>query len=90
MKLTKFIRFGLTASLFERVGQEAKQRKLSVSELVRQALERFLNEEKQRRRILGVQVDQPRSLLHTPLVHWSPAEEQFAHEVIQRHFDEDR
>jgi len=29
-------------------------------------------------------------LLTSPLVAWSPAEEQFAHQVIQKHFDEDR
>jgi Ribbon-helix-helix protein, copG family len=90
MKLTKFIRFALTPSLFDHVRQEAKQRNISVSELIRRALWRYLSEERQRRRILGVHADHPRSLLATPLVNWTPEEERFANEVIQRHFDEDR
>jgi hypothetical protein len=89
-KLTKSIRFGLNTSLFERVRTEAKQRNISVSELIRQAIQRFLSEESQRRRILGVNADKPRNLLNTPLAPWSPAERQFADEVLQRHFDEDR
>jgi Arc/MetJ-type ribon-helix-helix transcriptional regulator len=42
MKFTKFIRFALTASLFNQVRKEAKQRKISASELIRRALEHFL------------------------------------------------
>lgn len=89
MKFTKFIRFALTPSLFDQVRREAKQRRISASELVRSALDRYLNEENQRRQILGVNSAHV-NLLNTPLVHWTPSEEQFAHEVIQRHFDEDR
>jgi hypothetical protein len=47
----------------------------------------------ERRRILGRHADlDPKKLdlLTSPLVAWSPAEEQFAHQVIQKHFDEDR
>jgi hypothetical protein len=87
---TKYIRLGLTATILERIRAEAKQRKISLNELVRRALERYLNEESQRRRILGVYADAPLHLVNSPLVHWSPTEEQFAHQVIQRHFDEDR
>jgi hypothetical protein len=90
MKFTKFIRFALTASLFNQVHKEAKQRKISASELIRRALERYLDEENQRRRILGVPSAQPVNLLTTPLGYWTPAEKEFAHEVLQRHFDEDR
>jgi hypothetical protein len=46
----------------------------------------------ERRRILGRHADlDPKKLdlLTSPLVAWSPAEEQFAHQVIQKHFDED-
>ena len=63
-----------------------------VSELVRRAAERYVGESNERRRI-GTHADiDPKklNLLNSPLVAWSLAEEQFAHQVIQRHFDEDR
>jgi Arc/MetJ-type ribon-helix-helix transcriptional regulator len=77
MKFNKFIRFALTASLFDQVHKEAKQRKISASELIRRALERYLYEDDQRRRILGVPPAHPLSLLNTPLGYWTPAEEEF-------------
>jgi Arc/MetJ-type ribon-helix-helix transcriptional regulator len=77
MEFTKFIRFALTASLFDQVHKEAKQRKISASELIRRALERYLYEDDQRRRILGVPPAHPLSLLNTPLGYWTPAEEEF-------------
>ena len=92
-KFIKFIRFGLTTNLFERIRAEAQQQKISVSELIRHAVDRYLGESKERRRILGRHADiDPKklNLLNSPLVAWTLAEEQFAHQVIQQHFDEDR
>jgi hypothetical protein len=92
-KLTELIRFALTPELFRRIREEAQQQKISASELIRRAVERYLDESNERRRILGRHADiDPKKLdlLTSPLVAWSPAEEQFAHQVIQRHFDEDR
>jgi len=92
-KLTELIRFALTPELFRRIHKEAQQQKISVSELVRRAVERYLRESNERRRILGRHADiDPKKLnsLNSPLVAWTATEEQFAHQVIQRHFDEDR
>ena len=90
---TALVRFALTPALFKRIRAEAQQQKISVSELIRRAVERYLGESNERRRILGRHADlDPKKLdlLTSPLVAWSPAEEQFAHQVIQKHFDEDR
>jgi hypothetical protein len=92
-KLTELIRFALTPDLFKRIRKEAQQQKITVSELIRRAIERYLGESSERRKILGRHADlDPKALnlLTSPLVAWSPAEEQFAHQVIQKHFDEDR
>src|ERR1700693_696437 len=92
-KLTELIRFALTPELFRRIHKEAQQQKISVSELVRRAVERYLRESNERRRILGRHADiDPKKLnsLNSPLVAWTATEEQFAHQVIQRHCDEDR
>jgi hypothetical protein len=82
----------LTPGFFKRIRVEAQQQNISVSELVRRAVERYLGETNERRRILGSHADiDPKklNLLTSPSVTWSP-EERFAHQVIQQHFDEDR
>jgi hypothetical protein len=91
-KFTKSIRFGLTPWLFRRIRAEAKRQKVSVNELVRTAMETHLGELIWQR----VEARQPEakpkkpSLLDTPVVIWSPAEQEYAEKSIQRHFDEDR
>jgi hypothetical protein len=82
-----------SGELFRRIRKEAQQQKISVSELIRRAIERYLGESGERRKILGRHADiDPKkfNLLTSPLVAWTASEEQYAHQVIQRHFDEDR
>jgi hypothetical protein len=91
-KFTKSNRFGLTPWLFRRIRAEAKRQRVSVNELVRTATDRHLGELIWQR----VEATQPEakprkpSLLETPVVIWSPAEQQYAEKSIQQHFDEDR
>jgi hypothetical protein len=91
-RFTKSIRFGLTPWQFRRIRAEANRQKVSVNELVRTAMERHLGGLIWQR----VEARQPEakskkhSLLDTPVVLWSPAEKEFAHRVLQQHFEEDR
>jgi hypothetical protein len=91
-KFTKSIRFGLTPRLFRRIRAEAKRQKVSVNELVRTAMEKHLGGLIWQR----VEARQPEakskksSLLDTPVVIWSPAEQEYAEKSIQQHFDEER
>ena len=84
----KFVNFGLTLELFERVREEARQQKVSVGELVRRALEYYL-----RMRINPLTgnawVKDFPATRATPF-YWTKEEQEYAHRVIQRHFDEDR
>jgi hypothetical protein len=78
---TKFIRLGLTPWLFRRIRAEAKQQKVSVSELVRTSIEKHLGELIWQR----VEAMQPRraSLLDTPVVFWTREEEETADRAMQ-------
>src|SRR5260370_39047437 len=91
-KFSKSIRFGLTPWLFRCIRTEAKRQKVSVNKLVRTAMEKHLGELIWQR----VEAKQPevkpkkQSLLDTPVVLWSPAEQEYAEKSIQQHFNKDR
>jgi len=92
VKFTKRIQFALTPWLAKRIRKEARQQKVSLSELVRTAVEKHLGELVWHR----VEARQPEaksrkpSLLDTPVVLWTPEEEETAHRAMQlfRNHDE--
>jgi hypothetical protein len=97
VKFTKRIQFALTPWLFKRIRKEAQQQKVSVSNLVRTAVEKHLGELIWRR-IETINVEKPTptekpkraSLLDTPVVQWTPEEEETAYKAMQlfRNHDE--
>jgi hypothetical protein len=91
-KFNQSIRFGLTSDLLKRIRAVAREQNVSVSELVRKAVESYLRGLSEWRRIVGKHAGKPNraNLLDTPLVIWNPGEKEFADEVLRTHFDEDR
>jgi hypothetical protein len=96
-KFTKSIRFGLTPGLLLRIRSAARKQQVSVSELVRTAVARYLGDlgeqfssqhppeaEPRKRNLFGV------PLLDIPLVNWTREEEEAAHQAMQlfRNHDE--
>ena len=83
-KFTKSIRFGLTPWLWRRLRTQAQEQKVSVSELVRTAVEKHLGELIwQRVEARQPEAKQPKpSLLDTPVVHWTREEEEAAHRAM--------
>jgi hypothetical protein len=86
-KMTKSIRFGLTPELLGKIRNAAKLHKLSISALMRSAIERYLAELSTPRFI----EPQPRtSRLNIPIVFWTQAEQEYADEVMRIFREEDR
>lgn len=91
VKFTERIQFALTPWLFKRIRKEARQQKVSVSKLVRTAVEKHLGELVWQR----VEARQPEaksrkpSLLDTPVVHWTREEEETAHRAMQLFLNHD-
>lgn len=84
------IRLGLM--LFRRIRAEAKLQKTSVTRFVHTAIERYLDElakQKIAAKDTG-KLKEVSLILETSVALWTQAEKEFADEVIQRHFDEDR
>ncbi|HEY1468062.1 MAG TPA: hypothetical protein VGF61_03385 [Candidatus Acidoferrum sp.] len=83
-KFTKSVRFGLTPWLLRRLRIQARQQDVSVSELVRTAVEKHLGELIWQ----GVEAPQPEtklpkpSLLDTPVAQWTREEEETAHRAM--------
>jgi hypothetical protein len=83
-KMTKSVRFGLTPELLGKIRNAAKLHKLSISALIRSAIERYLAE-------LSTSRPLPRtSTLEIPVVFWTQAEQVYADEVMRIFRDEDR
>ena len=91
-KITKFLRLGLTPELLDETRNEAKRQKVSVSALIRTALQKHLGELNQRRLVASDVEDKPKraSLLDTPVVFWTRAEEETADRVMRIFREEDR
>ncbi len=91
-KITKSLQLGLTPELLGRVRAEAQQQDVSMSELVRTALRRYLDELRERRAAARHIEDQLHTipLLALPLVYWTRDEEQTAHKVMLQFREEDR
>jgi|SoimicMinimDraft_4_1059732.scaffolds.fasta_scaffold133474_1 hypothetical protein len=90
-KFTKSVRFGLAPWLWRRLRIQAQEQEVSVSELVRAAVEKHLGEltlQKVEARQAEVKLPKP-SLLHTPVVRWTPEEEQAAHRAMQLFINHD-
>jgi hypothetical protein len=86
-KMTKSIRFGLTPALLGDIRDAAKVHKLSISSLIRSAIERYLAELSTSRFI----EPRPRtSRLDIPVVFWTQAEQEYADEVMRIFREEDR
>jgi predicted DNA-binding protein len=86
-KMTKSIRFGLTPELLGKIRNAAKSHKLSISALIRSAIERYLAELSTFRF-----VEQPRprtSRLEIPVVFWTQAEQEYADEAMRIFREED-
>jgi len=90
-KFTKSLRFGLTPWLWRRLRVQARQQRVSVSALVRTAVEKHLGELIWQR--VGGQQAEPElpkwGLLHTPVVRWTPEEEQAAKRAMQLFINHD-
>jgi hypothetical protein len=87
-KMTKSIRFGLTPELLGKIRNAAKLHKLSISGLIRSAIERYLAELRTSR---FVEQPPPRaSRLDLPVVFWTQAEQEYADEVMRIFREEDR
>ena len=84
-KFSKSVRFGLTPWLWQRLRLQAQESKVSVSELVRTAVEKHLGELIWRKvEARQAEAGLPKSsLLPTPVVRWTPEEEQAAHRAMQ-------
>lgn len=91
-KITKFLRLGLTPEQLGCIRAEAQQQDISMSELVRTAISRYLEELRERRAAARHAEDQPYPvpLIALPLVCWTRNEEQAAHKVMQQFREEDR
>lgn len=89
-RITQRIRLAL--KLVKRIRAEAKLQKTSVTRFVRAAIERHLDELARQKIAANNTADKPKVslILETPVAFWTQAEKEFADEVIQRHFDEDR
>jgi hypothetical protein len=83
--MAKFILFGVTPQLFGEIRAHANQQKISVSELVRNAVRYYLNGSRLER--IRMTSDMPKS---ASKFYWTQAEKEYADSVIQQHFDEDR
>jgi Arc/MetJ-type ribon-helix-helix transcriptional regulator len=90
-KLTASIRFGLTPELLDRIRTTAEKRRVSVSELIRAAVTRYLDQLdedelfrqwRNRQTIL--------SSLKIPVAILNPSEEERADKVMKQFRDEDR
>jgi post-segregation antitoxin (ccd killing protein) len=87
-KMTKSIRFGLTPELLGEIRNAAKLHKLSISALIRSAIERYLAELRTSR---FVEQPHPRtSRLEMPVVFWTQAEQEYADGVMRIFREEDR
>ena len=90
-RITERTRLGLR--LVKRIRAEAKLQKTSVIRFVRTAIERYLDELAKQKIAANNTAGKPKQvslILETSVVLWTQAEKEFADEVIQRHFDEDR
>lgn len=91
-KITKFIRLGLTPELLGHLRAESQQQDVSMNELVRTALGRYLDELSERRAAARHVEDQPYTvpLLASPLVYWTRDEEERAQGAMKQFREEDR
>lgn len=90
-RITERIRLAL--KLVKRIRAEAKLQKTSVTRFVRTAIERYLDELPKQKIAAKDTTGKPKQvslILETSVALWTQAEKEFADEVIQRHFDEDR
>ena len=90
-RITERIR--LVLKLVKRIEAEAKSQKTSVTRFVRTAIERYLDELAKQKIAAKDTAGKPKEvslILETPVALWTEAEKEFADEVIQQHFDEDR
>jgi hypothetical protein len=96
-KFTKSVRFGLTPGLLWRIRTAAQKQQVSVSELVRTAVARYLGDLSEQFSSQHPPEPEPRKrssfgvpLLDTPLVNWTREEEEAAHRAMQlfRNHDE--
>ncbi len=90
-KFSKSVRFGLTPWLWRRLRMQAQEQNVSVSELVRTAVEKHLGEliwQKVEARRPEAESPNP-TVLNTPVVRWTPEEEQAAHRAMQLFINHD-
>jgi hypothetical protein len=90
-KFTKSVRFGLTPWLWRRLRVQAQEQRVSVSELVRTAVEKHLGEliwQRVETRQAEANLPKP-SVVGTPVVRWTPEEEQTAHRAMQLFINHD-
>ena len=90
-RITERIRVALM--LVKRIRAEAKLQKTSVTQFVRAAVERYLDELAKQKIAANNAAGKTKEvsiILETSVVLWTQAEKEFADKVIQQHFDEDR
>jgi hypothetical protein len=91
MRLFRYVLLSLSPTLYKDIRAEAKRQHVSVSTLIRIAVHRYLLASTEVR--LAATPDprlNPNSLLNTPLVSWTAAEQRFADQALRIHFEEDR
>ena len=90
-RFSKSVRFGLTPWLWRRLRIQANEQKVSVSELVRTAVEKHLGEliwQKVEAQQSDAMLPKP-SVLDIPVARWTPEEEQAAHRAMQLFINHD-
>ena len=95
-KFSKSVRFGLAPGLLWRIRSAAQKQQVSVSELVRTAVARYLGdlgEQFPTQQPAEAEPSKPSSFgvpsLDMPLVRWTPEEEQSAHRAMQLFINHD-
>ena len=91
-KFSKSIRFGLPPWLWRRLRVQAQQQKISISELVRTAVEKHLDGDLIWQRVDARQAEAkpPKTnLLDIPIANWTNEEEEAAHRAMQLFINHD-
>jgi hypothetical protein len=90
-KLSKSISLALTSWLFTRIRTEAQRQHVSMSALIRTAMEKYLQDLIWKRiEAIGAEKLPKTPTLEPLFVFRTQAEKEYAEKVIQQHFDEDR
>jgi hypothetical protein len=84
--MANYILLGFTPAMFSEIRAQAKAQKLSVTELIRRAVQYYLSGSRLALISRTSTDDMPKSASE---FFWTQAEKEYADSVIQKHFDDD-